>query len=99
MGARVPKTGSAYAYTYVAIGELMAFIIGWNLMAEYAIGSAGVARAFSNYLDSLINNRIQNFFQEHMPINVPDLSPYPDLFAFGFALLITGICDRRYKLV
>jgi len=50
----VPVSGSAYTYSYVAFGELIAWIIGWDLLMEYAIGNIAVAISWSDYLTSLL---------------------------------------------
>ncbi|XP_050350899.1 cationic amino acid transporter 2 [Nymphalis io] len=81
-GARVPKAGSAYVYSYVCVGEFIAFIIGWNLILEYIIGAASVVKALSEYLDSLLDKAISTQLHEWMPMHSPHLATYPDLFAF-----------------
>ena len=40
LGARIPKSGSAYTYIYITIGEFVAFIVGWDVLMEYMIGIA-----------------------------------------------------------
>ncbi|XP_034938009.1 cationic amino acid transporter 3-like [Chelonus insularis] len=99
--SRVPKAGSAYVYSYVTVGEFIAFVIGWNLILEYVIGTASVARGLSNYVDSLIENKMRDYFQSVMPINVPFLSDYPDFFAFLVVMLLVlllciGVQESSY---
>src|SRR6195952_1497451 len=53
--AMIPIAGSAYAYSYVTMGELIAWIIGWALIMEYALGAATVSIAWSEYLNRLFN--------------------------------------------
>ncbi|GFR07784.1 high affinity cationic amino acid transporter 1, partial [Trichonephila clavata] len=96
-GARVPKTGSAYVYSYVTVGELMAFIIGWNLVLEYVIGTASVARGYSEYLDSMFNQTIARHLNHTLPIHVNSLSSYPDFLAFGITLLLTVMLSVGVK--
>ena len=52
--AMIPISGSAYTYAYATLGELVAWIIGWDLMLEYAIGNVAVAIAWSDYFTSLL---------------------------------------------
>ncbi|MDX2042184.1 MAG: amino acid permease [Acidobacteriota bacterium] len=54
--ASVPISGSAYAYGYGTLGEFVAWIIGWDLILEYAFGAATVAVGWSGYLVSLLND-------------------------------------------
>ncbi|MFN7261067.1 MAG: APC family permease [Cyclobacteriaceae bacterium] len=54
----IPIAGSAYAYAYVTMGEFIAWIIGWALVLEYALASATVSIAWSEYLNSLLGGRI-----------------------------------------
>ena len=54
--SRVPVSGSAYTYSYVAFGELIAWIIGWDLIMEYAVGNVTVAISWSGNLTSFLNN-------------------------------------------
>jgi APA family basic amino acid/polyamine antiporter len=52
----IPVSGSAYTYSYVAFGELFAWIIGWALIMEYAIGNVTVAISWSDYFSALVQN-------------------------------------------
>lgn len=63
----VPVSGSAYTYSYVAFGELIAWIIGWDLLMEYAIGNIAVAISWSSYFTSLVNSIKIGSFQLHIP--------------------------------
>ena len=52
----IPMAGSAYTYAYATLGELMAWIIGWDLILEYAMGAAAVAVAWSGYVTSFLKD-------------------------------------------
>ena len=54
LAAMIPQAGSAYAYTYATLGELVAWIIGWDLILEYAVGNVAVAISWSDYFMSLM---------------------------------------------
>ena len=59
LASRVPRAGSAYSYIYTTLGELMAFITGWNMILEYMIGAATAGKACSQYFDAMINDTIK----------------------------------------
>ncbi|MBM7116971.1 amino acid permease [Archangium primigenium] len=59
LASMIPQAGSAYAYSYATLGELIAWIIGWDLILEYAVGNVAVAIAWSGYFNSLLSPFVQ----------------------------------------
>lgn len=131
---RVPNAGSAYIYSYVAVGELIAFVIGWTLYIEHSIsecwpsrtetplvshakinpekkfkkycvyttrlriwhttdylrfsGTASVAKAMTNYFDSLLGNPQKNYMRKNFPMRAEYLGEYPDVASFLFVMTV-----------
>ena len=88
-----PVAGSAYTYSYISFGEIIAFIIGWDLILEYVLGSATVAAGWSGYFVNFVGN-----LGWHIPKvltaaagTTPGVTTYFNLTAFCIVLLITTI--------
>jgi APA family basic amino acid/polyamine antiporter len=69
LASAVPTAGSAYTYAYATIGEIFAWIIGWDLILEFALGAAVVARGWSGYLQELFDLPT-TLFGEEAPVNI-----------------------------
>jgi APA family basic amino acid/polyamine antiporter len=105
MAAMVPISGSAYTYSYATLGELVAWIIGWDLILEYAIGNVAVAISWANYFRSFmfdtfgvnIPQWLSTDFRTARKIpglleSAPHIFGFPivfNLLAFGIVALIT----------
>jgi basic amino acid/polyamine antiporter, APA family len=102
--AMVPISGSAYTYAYATLGELVAWIIGWDLIIEYAVGNVAVAISWGNYFKTLVSgfgiiipDWISTDYRTAARIpglleNAPHLFGVPIVFnilAFGIVALLT----------
>ncbi|MGP8215133.1 MAG: amino acid permease [Bacteroidia bacterium] len=84
----IPIAGSAYTYAYTTMGELVAWIIGWALILEYALGAATVSIAWSEYLNKLLGGAIP-YSLSHSPFEaVPGIVNLPALLILGILTLL-----------
>ena len=94
--AMIPIAGSAYTYAYATMGEFMAWIIGWALVLEYALGAVTVSIAWSEYLNKLVGERIP-FEWCHSPLEGGILNlPAIVILLLLTLLLIKGTEESAY---
>ena len=86
----VPIAGSAYTYSYATLGELIAWIIGWDLILEYAVGAAAVSIGWSGYIADLLKSALGITLPKAL-IASPFSGGIINLPAFLIILLITGL--------
>ena len=104
LASMVPISGSAYTYSYATLGELVAWIIGWDLIIEYAIGNVAVAISWAEFFNRLMRNLgihipdwlTQNYrtATEETLAAAPHIFGFPIVFnilAFGIVALITVV--------
>ena len=90
----IPQSGSAYTYSYVAFGEVIAWILGWDLVLEYGLASAAVASGWSGYFQSLLSG-----FGIHLPTFMtsafnPANGTFVDVPAIIIVFIITLLLSR-----
>lgn len=93
----IPESGSAYTYSYVAFGEIFAWILGWDLVLEYGLAASAVASGWSGYFKSLLSG-----FGIHIPTALssaydPAKGTLVDLPAIIIVLLVTFLLSRGVK--
>ncbi|MGN7760107.1 amino acid permease [Paenibacillus sp. 22594] len=93
----IPVSGSAYAYSYVAFGELLAWILGWDLVLEYGVAAAAVGSGWSGYFQGLLDG-----FGLHLPTALSgaynaDKGTFINLPAIIIILLISFLLTRGIK--
>lgn len=104
LAAMVPISGSAYTYAYATMGELVAWIIGWDLIIEYAIGNVAVAISWSGYFNDFLRNSIgldipfwlrmdyRTFVQQGLDLTaVPHLFGFPIIFNLPAVLIVAFV--------
>ncbi|XP_054756879.2 cationic amino acid transporter 4-like [Lytechinus pictus] len=99
---RIPRTGSAYTFAYISLGELWAFVIGWDLILEYVITAAALASSITGYLDNLTGYAFRNFtvnvLMEGQTWDIPYLAPYPNIFACVAVVLVAIVIITGAKI-
>jgi APA family basic amino acid/polyamine antiporter len=103
VSSKIPISGSAYTYTYATLGEFLAWVIGWDLVLEYALGAATVSIGWSGYFVNILNQ---------IGLNIPavwangphwglagqaGVSGYANLPAAAIILIITALLARGTK--
>ena len=98
VSSRFPISGSAYTYTYATMGEFLAWIVGWGLVLEYALGASTVSVGWSGYfnfiLRTLFNLNIPQAWQHSHWDATPGIANLP---AAGIIFLITALLVRGTK--
>ncbi len=100
IAAMIPIAGSAYTYTYVTMGEFMAWVVGWILMLEYAIGNITIASAWSGYFAQFLKGfkHVLPDFITHFPIwlrnDYRSISVMCDRFGFDIHDKVPFLFDK-----
>jgi APA family basic amino acid/polyamine antiporter len=103
LSSSIPIAGSAYTYSYATMGELIAWIIGWDLILEYAVGAATVGIAWSEYLNNLLVNvfhwKAIPYELCHSPFehNIEGVHGIINLPALGIVTLLTMLLIKGTK--
>ncbi len=102
LGSAIPVSGSAYSYTYSFLGEIVAWLVGWNLVLEYGISTAAVAVGWSSYFRSFLKNSL-GITLPHAITGAydPAQGTYIDIGAFFiillmFVILLLGIKESAF---
>ena len=96
LASMVPVAGSAYTYAYATLGELIAWVIGWDLILEYAIGSAAVANGWSNYFVEFSQHMLGLHFDPRLLSPPWDFNHETNRFVVQMVTLSSGEVCRAW---